>query len=45
MTQINVSMKQKHTLRYREQAWLPRWGAVAEGRNGSLGLVQANYYT
>ena len=45
MIQINISMKQKQTHRYREQTYgCQRGGEVREGRNGSLGLAEANYY-
>ena len=45
ITQMNVSTKQKQTHRHREDLWLPRgWGGVGEGRIGSLGLADANYY-
>ena len=45
MTQINLSTKQKQTLRHREQTCgCQRGGGVGEGRIGSLGLADANYY-
>ena len=46
MTQINISMKQKQTHRYREQTCgCQRKGGVGEGRIESLRLADANYYT
>ena len=44
MTQMNVPTKQKQTHRYTEDLWLPRGRVVREGRIGSLGLADANYY-
>ena len=44
MTQINISMKQKQTHRYREQACGCQGWRVEEGRIGSWGLAGANYY-
>ena len=43
MTQMNLSTKQKQTHRHREQT-CGYQGVVGEGRIGSLGLVDANYY-
>ena len=41
----NQCMKQKQTHRYREQTCGYQGGeGVGEGRNGSLGLAEANYY-
>ena len=45
MTQINMSMKQKWTYRYRAQTCGCQQGGGWEGCTGSLGLVDANYYT
>ena len=42
---MNISTKQKQTHRHREQ--IGGWqggGGVREGRIGSLGLADANYY-
>ena len=39
---IAISMKQKHTHRYREQTC--GCLGVGEGRIGSLGIIDANYY-
>ena len=45
MAQINISMKQKQTHRYKEHTCgCQGEGVVREGRNGSLGLAEANYY-
>ena len=45
MRQINISMKQKQTHRYREQTCgCQGGGGVQEGWTGSLGLADANYY-
>ena len=43
MTQINISMKQKQTRRYRGQTCGCQGGG-REGRIGSSGLAEANYY-
>ena len=46
MTQMNLSMKQKQTHRYREQICGCQGGSRGgEGWNGSLGLADANWYT
>ena len=43
---MNLFMKQKQTHRYREQTCgCQGEGGIGEGRNGSLGLAEANYYT
>ena len=43
--QMKISTKQKQTHRYREQAYgWQGWRGVGEGRIGSLGLADANYY-
>ena len=43
--QINISMKQKQTHRYRQYTCGCQGGErVGEGRIGSLGLAEANYY-
>ena len=43
--QMNVSMKQKQTHRHREQTCgYQGEEGVGEGRIGSLGLADANYY-
>ena len=45
MTQMNLSTKQKQTPRHREQiCGYQGEGGLGEGRIGSLGLVDANYY-
>ena len=45
MTQINISTKQKQTQRHKEQTCgCQGGGQVGEGRIGSLGLAEANYY-
>ena len=45
MTQMNLSTKQKQTHRHKEQTCgCQGGGQVAEGRTGSLGLADANYY-
>ena len=45
MTQMNLSMKQKQTHRYREQTCFCQGGGeVGDGRIGSLGLADTNYY-
>ena len=45
MTQMNISMKQKQTYRYREQTCgCQGGGGVEEGRTGSLWLADANSY-
>ena len=45
MIQIDISTKQKQTHRYREQTCgCQGGGEVGEGRKGSLGLAEANYY-
>ena len=43
---MNLSVKLKQTHRYREQTCdcQAGWGGVGEGRIGSLGLADANYY-
>ena len=41
MTQMNLSMKQKHIHRHRKQSVVAR--GVGEGKIGSLGLADANY--
>ena len=43
MTQINISMKQKQTHRYREQACGCQGWRVEEGRIGSWGLADEHY--
>ena len=45
MTQMNISMNQKQTHKYREQT-CSVWGreGAKEGRIGSLGLADASYY-
>ena len=40
---MNLSMKQKQTHRHRERTGGCQ-GEVGEGRAGSLGLADANYY-
>ena len=40
---MNLSTKQKQTHRHREQTCGCQ-GGVGEGRTGSLGLADANYY-
>ena len=43
MTQMNISMKQKQTHRYREQVGgCQGIGRVGEGRTGGSGLADAN---
>ena len=43
MTQMNLSMKQTH--KHREQTGgCQRGKGLGEGRTGSLGLADANYY-
>ena len=45
MTELNITIKQKHTHRHREQTYdCPGRGGVREGRPGSLGSVDANDY-
>ena len=45
MTQINISMKQKQTHKYREQTCGCQGGeGVREGKIGSLGLAEGNCY-
>ena len=45
MTQMNLSMKQKHTHRHREQTCgCQKGGDMGEGWIGSLVLADANYY-
>ena len=42
---MNLSMKQKQTHRHREQTCgCQGVREVGEGRNGNLGLAEANYY-
>ena len=42
---MNLPMKQKQTHRHREQTCgYQRKGGVGEGRIGSFGLADANYY-
>ena len=44
-TQMNLSTKQKQTHRHREQTCGCQGGTgVGEGRAGSVGLADANYY-
>ena len=44
-TQLNLSTKQEQTHRHREQTCgCQGGGGVGEGRIGSLGLADANYY-
>ena len=44
MIEINISVKQKQTHRYREQnCGCQGGGKVGEGRNESLALEEANY--
>ena len=45
MTQTNVFMKQKQTLRHREQTVVAKGEQVGKGWVGSWGLADANYYT
>ena len=42
---MKISMKQKQINRRREQTVVARGGGDVKGRIGSLGLVDANYYT
>ena len=45
MTQINLSMKEKQTHRYREQAYGCQGGeGLGEEWRGRLGLVDVSYY-
>ena len=45
MAQMNISVKQKQTYRYGEQTCGCQGGeGVGEGRTGSFGLTDANYY-
>ena len=45
MTQINVSTKQKQTLRHREETCgCQGAGRIEEGRNGNLVLSESSYY-
>ena len=45
MTQENICMKQKQIHRHREQtSGCQGGGGIGEGRIGSLGLADANYY-
>ena len=44
MAQRNLPTKQKQTHRHTDLQ-LPRGRGEGEGRTGSLGLVDANYYT
>ena len=44
MTQINLAMKEKQTHRHREKTCGCQRGQGGEGRTGSLGLADANYY-
>ena len=45
MTQMNLSMKQKHTHRHSEQTCGCQGGGEVGGEwIGSLGLADANYY-
>ena len=45
MTQINLSVNQKQNHGHREQTGgCQGGGGVAEGRSGSLGLADANWY-
>ena len=41
---MNLSTKQKQTHGHGEQICGSQWGGVGEGRIGSLGLADANYY-
>ena len=44
MTQMNLSVKQKQTRRYKEQTrGCQRGGGVKEGWTGRLGLADADY--
>ena len=43
---MNISMKQKQTHKYKEQTCVCQQKmGVGEGRTGSLGLADVNYYT
>ena len=44
MTQINLSMKEKQTHRYREQAYGCQGEGLGEEWRGRLGLVDVSYY-
>ena len=43
VTEMNVSMKQKHTHRHRKQTCGFQRGGEKEGWTGSLGLVDTNH--
>ena len=46
MSQMNISTKQKQIHKYREQTCgCQDGGGLGEGRIGSVGLGDANYYT
>ena len=44
MTQMNLPMKRKQMHRHREQTGAAKGVGMREGRIGSLGLADANYY-
>ena len=41
---MNLSTKQKHTQTQRRDLWLSVGKGLQEGRTGSVGLTDANYY-
>ena len=44
MAQMNALTKQKRLTDIENSLWLPRGNEVGEGRTGSLGLADVNYY-